>query len=96
MRDEKGAGFVHTNKIDHIGIAVKSAQERLKFYETFLGLQVSEIEELPDRGLRVYLIKVGDTRIELLEPMNDNSEVSGFLEKRRRYTSYCIQRIRNQ
>jgi len=82
MRDEKGAGFVHTNKIDHIGIAVKSAQERLKFYETFLGLQVSEIEELPDRGLRVYLIKVGDTRIELLEPMNDNSEVSGFLEKK--------------
>ncbi|MGB4751123.1 MAG: methylmalonyl-CoA epimerase, partial [Fervidobacterium sp.] len=73
---------MHTNKIDHIGIAVKSAQERLKFYETFLGLQVSEIEELPDRGLRVYLIKVGDTRIELLEPMNDNSEVSGFLEKK--------------
>lgn len=76
------AGFVHTNRIDHIGIAVRSAQERLKFYKGFLGLQVTDIEELPDRGLRVYFVKVGDTRIELLEPMSDNSEVSGFLEKK--------------
>lgn len=82
MLDKREADFVHTNRIDHIGIAVKSAQDKLKLYENFLGLQVSEIEELPDRGLRVYLIKVGDTRIELLEPMNDNSEVSGFLEKK--------------
>lgn len=75
---------MHTNRIDHIGIAVRSAQERLKFYKGFLGLQVTDIEELPDRGLRVYFVKVGDTRIELLEPMSDNSEVSGFLEKRER------------
>jgi len=45
-------------------------------------LEVTEVEELPERGLRVYFIKVGDTRIELLEPMNENSEVSGFLEKK--------------
>ncbi|MGC9771101.1 methylmalonyl-CoA epimerase [Fervidobacterium changbaicum] len=73
---------MHTNRIDHIGIAVKDAKEKLKLYKDFLGLEVTEIEELPERGLRVYFIKVGDTRIELLEPMNENSEVSGFLEKK--------------
>ncbi len=73
---------MHTNRIDHIGIAVKDAREKLKLYQDFLGLEVTEVEELPERGLRVYFIKVGDTRIELLEPMNENSEVSGFLEKK--------------
>ena len=73
---------MHTNRIDHIGIAVKDAKERLRLYKDFLGLEVTEVEELPERGLRVYFIKVGDTRIELLEPMNENSEVSGFLEKK--------------
>ncbi|WP_448378732.1 methylmalonyl-CoA epimerase [Fervidobacterium sp.] len=73
---------MHTNKIDHIGIAVKDAKEKLRLYKDFLGLEVTEVEELPERGLRVYFIKVGDTRIELLEPMTENSEVSGFLEKK--------------
>ncbi|MEJ5257517.1 MAG: methylmalonyl-CoA epimerase [Fervidobacterium sp.] len=73
---------MHTNRIDHIGIAVRDASEKLKLYKDFLGLEVTEIEELPERGLRVYFIKVGDTRVELLEPMNENSEVSGFLEKK--------------
>lgn len=71
-----------TKRIDHIGIVVRNAEEKLKLYRDFLGLELTEVEELPDRGLRVYFIKVGDTRIELLEPMHENSEVSGFLEKR--------------
>jgi len=73
---------VHTNRIDHIGIAVRDAKEKLKLYKDFLGLEVTEIEEIPERGLRVYFIKIGDTRLELLEPMNENSEISGFLEKK--------------
>lgn len=74
--------MMKTKRIDHIGIAVKNAQEKLKLYKDFLGLEVAEIEELPERGLRVYFINIGDTRIELLEPMHENSEVSGFLEKK--------------
>lgn len=74
--------MMKTKRIDHIGIAVKNAQEKLKLYKDFLGLEVTEIEELPERGLRVYFINIGDTRIELLEPMHENSEVSGFLEKK--------------
>ncbi len=73
---------MHTNRIDHIGIAVRDAKEKLKLYKNFLGLEVTEIEEIPERGLRVYFIKVGDTRLELLEPMSENSEISGFLEKK--------------
>ncbi|MDN5324582.1 MAG: methylmalonyl-CoA/ethylmalonyl-CoA epimerase [Thermosipho sp. (in: thermotogales)] len=70
------------NKIDHIGIAVKNAKERLKLYENFLGLKVEHIEDLPERGLRVYFINIGETRFELLEPLNENSEISGFLAKK--------------
>ena len=73
---------MHTNRIDHIGIAVRDAKEKLKLYKNFLGLEVTEIEEIPERGLRVYFIKIGDTRLELLEPMSENSEISGFLEKK--------------
>jgi len=73
---------MHTNRIDHIGIAVKDAKEKLRLYKDFLGWEVTEVEDLPERGLRVYFIKVGDTRIELLEPMAENSEISGFLEKK--------------
>lgn len=73
---------METKRIDHIGIAVKDASEKLKLYKDFLGLEVTEVEELPERGLRVYFVKIGDTRIELLEPMHENSEVSGFLEKK--------------
>ncbi len=71
-----------TVKIDHIGIAVKNAEERLKLYRDFLGLEVSKVEELPERGLRVYFVKIGETRFELLEETSEKSEIHSFLEKR--------------
>ncbi len=73
---------MHVNRLDHIGVVVKSIDERLKLYKDFLGLEVTGTEEIPERGIRVCFIKVGDTRIELLEPMNENSEISGFLDKK--------------
>jgi methylmalonyl-CoA/ethylmalonyl-CoA epimerase len=69
-------------KIDHIGIVVKSIDKALKLYNNLLGLELTGEEILEDRGLKVAFIKVGDTRIELLEPLHENSEVSGFLEKK--------------
>ncbi|MBM7559487.1 methylmalonyl-CoA epimerase [Marinitoga litoralis] len=69
-------------KIDHIGIVVKSIDKALKLYNNMLGLELTGEEILEDRGLKVAFIKVGDTRIELLEPLHENSEVSGFLEKK--------------
>ena len=71
-----------TKKIDHIGIAVKNVQERLRLYEELLNLKVTKVEELPERGLKVYFIEVGEARLELLEPTSEKSEISSFLEKR--------------
>ncbi len=71
-----------SERIDHIGIVVESIEERLSVYRDLLKLEVTGIEELPERGLKVAFIKVGDTRIELLEPLSENSQISKFLESR--------------
>lgn len=67
--------------IAHIGIAVRSIEEARGFYEA-MGLEVTVIEEVPQEGVRVALIPCGDSRIELLEAMNDDSPVAKFLERR--------------
>lgn len=69
-----------TKKIDHVGVAVRDASTKLSLYQEFLGLKDIHVEELPSRGIRVYMIKVGESKIELLEPMNEQSEVNKFLE----------------
>lgn len=68
-------------RIDHIGIAVHSIEEGRKFYEA-LGLTVEHIEEVPDEGVRVAMMRCGESRIELLEPLSGDSVVARFLEKR--------------
>ncbi|HTQ78530.1 MAG TPA: methylmalonyl-CoA epimerase [Thermoanaerobaculia bacterium] len=67
--------------VDHIGIAVTSIEEGRKLYES-LGLHVAAIEEVPAEGVRVALIPVGETRIELLEPTSPDSPIARFLAKR--------------
>lgn len=67
--------------IDHVAIAVKSIDEIKHFYE-LLGLNISAIEEMPKRGIRVAFICLGPTTIELMEPMHDASEISSFLKNR--------------
>lgn len=68
-------------KIDHVGIAVRSIAEARGLYEA-MGLHVEEIEEVPHEGVRVALIPCGESRIELLEPMGEESPIAKFLEKR--------------
>jgi len=67
--------------IDHIGIAVESIETARRFWEA-LGLQISDIEELPHEGVRVAMIALGGTRIELIEPTGPESTVAKFLAKR--------------
>lgn len=67
--------------IDHVGIAVASIAEAKGFYE-LLGLEVSAIEEVASEGVRVAIIPCGASRIELLEPLHDDSPIARFLEKR--------------
>lgn len=70
------------SNIDHIAIVVNSLNEVMPFYEDALGLKVNYIEEMPERGIRTAFIEVGQTKIELIEPLHESSEVSKFLEKR--------------
>ena len=68
-------------RIDHIGIAVRSIDEARAFYEA-LGLEIEEIEEVPQEGVRVAMIPCGDSRIELLEATRDDSPIQRFIERR--------------
>jgi|UniRef100_A0A7V3RF29 methylmalonyl-CoA epimerase len=68
-------------KMDHIGIAVKSVDEASKMYLNSLGLR-KEDELLEDRKLKVAMIEVGETRIELLEDLDPEGTISKFIEKR--------------
>ncbi len=69
-------------KIDHIGIAVRSLDQALRVYTGALGFTVGLVEEVADQGTRVALLPVGDSRLELLESMADDSPIARFIEKR--------------
>jgi methylmalonyl-CoA epimerase len=67
--------------IDHLGIAVRSIDEALRFYQEVLGLPVSARETVAQEKVNVVMLSVGDSRIELLEPMEADSVIGKFLEK---------------
>ncbi len=69
-------------QVDHIGIAVHSIEAHLPFYRDILGLRFLGIEVVEDQKVRTAIFQAGETRIELLEPTDDESPVSGFLKKR--------------
>jgi len=69
-------------KIDHIGIATRQIGEALSLWVDTLGLMVESTEEVPEQGVRVAMLPIGETRVELLEPLSDDSPVARFLEKR--------------
>ncbi|MGH9788751.1 MAG: methylmalonyl-CoA epimerase [Candidatus Acidiferrales bacterium] len=69
-------------KLDHIGIAVRSLEQSLKFYRDTLGLTLKGIEDVPAEKVRVAMLPLGDTRIELLEPTGQDSAIASFIEKR--------------
>ncbi|HHU97000.1 MAG: methylmalonyl-CoA epimerase [Bacteroidota bacterium] len=68
--------------IEHIGIAVKSIDEHLPYYEDVLGLKCYNIETVEDQKVKTAFFKVGQTKIELLEPTDETSTVAKFIEKR--------------
>lgn len=67
--------------IDHLGIAVKSLAQARKFYEQ-LGLKVGDEEVVAHEKVRVAMVPLGESRIELLEPTATDSVIAKFLEKR--------------
>ncbi|MFY9608289.1 MAG: methylmalonyl-CoA epimerase [Blastocatellia bacterium] len=69
-------------KIDHLGIAVRSITDSLGFYREALGMELAGTETIEDQGVRVALLPVGESRIELLEPFSDDTPVGRFIAKR--------------
>jgi len=69
-------------KIDHIGIAVNSIEERLRFFKDMLSLELAGTEEINDQKVKVAFVKVGDVNIELLEPTDPASPIAKFIAKK--------------
>ena len=68
--------------IEHIGIAVPNLEEAIKYYEDVLGLKCYKKEVVEDQKVTTAFIKVGDVKIELLEPTSEDSTIAKFIEKR--------------
>ena len=68
--------------LNHIGVAVRSIDEQRAYYEETLGLPFEGQEDVPSQKVRVAFFRVGDMRIELLEPTEPDSPVAKFIEKR--------------
>jgi methylmalonyl-CoA/ethylmalonyl-CoA epimerase len=82
-------------KIDHIGIAVKSLTDALKVYENAIGLKVSGFDEVDDQGVRVAMLTIGESRIELLEPTGSDSPIEKFMAKRGEGIHHIAVRVEN-
>ena len=68
--------------IEHIGIAVSNLEAAIEFYEKVIGLKCYSIESVPDQKVRTAFFMIGETRIELLEPTDNEGPVGKFIEKR--------------
>lgn len=70
------------NYIDHVGVAVRDIQAALKLFQEVFGAPDAEVQELADQGVRATLVQVGQTRLELLEPLTPESPVGRFISQR--------------
>jgi methylmalonyl-CoA/ethylmalonyl-CoA epimerase len=69
-------------KLDHIGIATGRLEDSLSLWRDTLGLDVDATEEVAEQGVRIAMLALGETHVELLEPLTANSPVGRFLAKR--------------
>ena len=69
-------------KIAHIGIAVKSIEESLPFYQQQLGLELEGIETVESEQVRVAFLRIGETRFELLESTSETGPIAVFIQKK--------------
>lgn len=82
-------------KIDHIGIATRGIAQASSFWCETLGIKSFETEEVKEQGVRVAMLPVGESRIELLEATGDDSPITSFLEKRGPGIHHIALRVRN-
>jgi methylmalonyl-CoA/ethylmalonyl-CoA epimerase len=68
-------------RLNHIAIAVPDLAAAAAKYRDQLGAEVGPAQPLPEHGVTVVFIDTGNTKVELLEPLGENSPIAGFLEK---------------
>ena len=69
-------------RINHIAILVDDLESTLQFWQEALGLDLTEIEEVPGEGAKIAFLPTGDSEIELVKPTTDDSGLAHYLEKR--------------
>lgn len=70
------------SKLEHIGIAVKSLDEAIPYWENVLGLKCYNIEEVADQKVRTAFFRLGEIKIELLESTSEDGAIAKFIEKK--------------
>lgn len=82
--------------IEHIGIAVRSLDEAIPFYEKMLGTNCYAVEEVKDQKVRTAFLKIGQTKIELLESTDSEGPIGKYIEKRGEgihHIAYAVENI---
>jgi len=85
--------------IEHIGIAVKSLDEAIPFYENILGLKCYNVEEVKDQKVKTAFFMVGQTKIELLESTDPEGPIGKYIEKKGEgvhHIAYAVDKIEDQ
>jgi methylmalonyl-CoA/ethylmalonyl-CoA epimerase len=74
--------MINAKAINHVGIAVRSIEASRDFYQHTLGAEFEAIEEVPSQKVKVAFFRVGQVRLEVLEPTSADSPIANFIEKR--------------
>lgn len=82
-------------KVDHIGVAVKSLDETLKFYQETLGIELEGTEVVEEQKVKVAFLPVGDTEIELLESTEPEGPIAKYIEKKGQGMQHIALRVEN-
>ncbi|MDY6855011.1 MAG: methylmalonyl-CoA epimerase [Thermodesulfobacteriota bacterium] len=83
------------NKIDHIGIAVKSSDPVLKFYEDVLGIKSVGSETVEEQKAKTVFLPIGDSEVELVESTSPDGAIAKFIEKRGEGVQHICFRVEN-
>ena len=81
--------------VDHIGIAVKSIDDALAFWQSALGVKCTGVEEVEEQKVKTAFLPIGDTEVELLEATSDESPVAKFIEKKGEGIHHLAIRVEN-
>lgn len=69
-------------KVHHVGVVVRDMEQAMRFYRDTLGLPVRKLQSIPEQGVEAALLTLGDSEIELLEPIRPDTGIARYLERK--------------